>query len=131
MQDLLKDAGYESIIPVTAEKMKKSGDFDASHYRTWLNDAADYHKKSALMRQHFEEIENGDVILVINEQKHGVDSYIGGNVLIEMALAFYLHKPLFILNEIPTSTFQEEILAMQPTVLHGDIKALIDELAKY
>lgn len=36
IQQQLQKLGYKVIVPHTAEKMKKSGDFDASHYRTWL-----------------------------------------------------------------------------------------------
>jgi hypothetical protein len=119
--DQIKPLGFDSIVPATAFKMKESGDYDASHYRTWLNDDNDYGKKAQLMRTHFDEIAKGDAILVVNEEKHGVPNYIGGNVLMEMAVAFYLQKPIFILNEIPAeSTFLEEIKGMMPTVLHGD-----------
>jgi hypothetical protein len=125
VQTELEARGYKAIIPINAERMKESGDFDPSHYRTWLKDANDYHKKTALMRLHFTEIEKADSILVLNFEKHGVDNYIGGNVLIEMALAFYLHKPVYIFNDIPKeSPFLEEIIAMQPIVMHGDINKL-------
>lgn len=130
LQSQLEKHGHQAIIPHTAEKMKKSGDYDASHYRTWLKDADDYHKKSSLMRGHFKEVEKGDVLLVVNEEKHGAKNYIGGNVLIEMALGFYLNKPIYILNDIPeASNFLEEIIAMEPVVLKGDTEKLLELLA--
>lgn len=126
LQAQLEKHGHKAIIPHTAEKMKKTGDYDAGHYRTWLTDDKDYHKKSELMRGHFEEVEKGDVILVVNEEKHGQINYIGGNVLIEMALAFYLNKPIYILNGMPEqSSFLEEIIAMEPVVLNGDTSKLL------
>ena len=116
---------YSVIVPATAEKMKKSGDYDISHYKTWFSDAKDYHKKAAYMREHFKEVERGDICLVLNYEKHGVANYIGGNVLMEMALAFYLKKPIYILNEVPkNSPFIEEILGMEPVVLKGKIEKL-------
>jgi hypothetical protein len=124
-QEKLKSLGYKVIVPATAEKMKKSGDYEASHYKTWFGDANDYHKKTSLMRGHFAEVEQGDAILVINNEKHGVPNYIGGNVLMEMALAFYLQKPIFILNDIPhESAFVEEILGLNPSALHGKLEDL-------
>lgn len=129
IQTELSKAGYTVIIPATAEKMKASGDFNVEHYKTWFGDANDYHKKTALMREHFDEIEKGDAILVINEEKHGVDNYIGGNVLMEMTLAFYLNKPIFILNDIPVeSNFLEEIIGMEPIVLKGNTSKLLNLL---
>jgi hypothetical protein len=77
------------------------------------------------MRRHFAEVEKGDAILVLNYEKHGIQNYIGGNVFMEMSLAFWLNKPIFILNEIPDeSAFEEETKGMEPIVLHGDVAAL-------
>jgi hypothetical protein len=125
IQERLQQNGFTVLMPQTAEKMKQSGDFDVSHYKTWFADAGDYGKKAELIRAHFEKVARGDAVLVLNYEKHGVANYIGGNVLMEMALAFWLRKPIFILNEIPEeSTFEEEIKGMMPVVLHGDIDAL-------
>ena len=127
----LEKQGLKVIIPATAEKMKESGDYDVSHYKTWFGDANDYHKKTALIRGHFDEIDKGDAILVLNYEKHGVPNYIGGNVLMEMAIAFYQRKPIFLMNEIPAeSNFLEEIIGMNPILLHGDINALKSEYDK-
>lgn len=124
-QSQLQKLGYKVIIPAGAEAMKKSGDFDVTHSKTWYNNPNDYHKKAALMRGHFDEVAKGDAVLVLNYEKHGVPNYIGGNVLMEMALAFYLHKPIFILNEVPEdSPFVEEIKGFEPTVLQGKLEKL-------
>jgi hypothetical protein len=128
---LQKEKGYEVIIPITAEKMRESGDYDVSHYKTWFADANDYPKKAALMQGHFDEVAKADAILVLNYEKHGTQNYIGGNVLMEMALAFYQKKPIFIMNEIPEeSAFLEEILGTMPVVLHGKAEDLPKEYDK-
>jgi hypothetical protein len=120
--DVQEQLGFTVIIPSTATRMKESGDFDVSHYKTWFADANDYDKKAALMRGHFDEVTKADAILVLNEEKHGTPNYIGGNVLMEMALAFHLRKPIFIFNDIPeASPFIEEIRGMQPLLLKGDL----------
>jgi hypothetical protein len=122
IQQKLGKKGFSVIIPATAEKMKKSGDFNVDHYKTWFGDANDYHKKTALMRGHFDEVEKGDAILVVNNEKHGVKNYIGGNVLTEMTLAFHQKKPIYLLNEIPDeSPFLEEIIGLEPIVLKDDL----------
>lgn len=121
----LEKLGYKVIIPATAEKMKISGDYDVAHVKTWFENDEDYHKKSALIRSHFSEIETTESILVLNYEKHGVPNYIGGNVLMEMAIAFYLKKPIYILNEVPEeSSFKEEIKGMEPIILHGQLDGL-------
>lgn len=125
IDDKLRSMGYEVLVPHTSEIMRQNGDYDVSHYKTWFGNAGDYHKKAALMRGHFDKIAEGDAVLVINDEKHGKPDYIGGNVLMEMALAFHLHKPIYLLNDIPQeSAFLEEILGMGPVALHGQLDKL-------
>jgi hypothetical protein len=132
IQDQLEKLGLKVIVPKNANVMKESGDFNVEHYKTWYADAKDYHKKSSLMRGHFDEVEKADAILVVNNEKHGVKNYVGGNTLIEMALAFYLNKPIFIQNEVPSeSAFLEEILGMQPIELHGKTADLPKKLSEF
>jgi hypothetical protein len=124
--DQLKELGYKVLVPKTADIMRGNGDYDASHYKTWFDDSKDYKKKADLMRGHFEKITLSDCILVINDKKHNQPNYIGGNVLMEMAISFFLNKPIYILNEIPEkSGFLEEIKGMMPIVLHGQLSALV------
>jgi hypothetical protein len=121
----LEKMGFEVIIPISATKMKATGKFDVSH-RTWLNDPSDYHKKTSLIRAHLDEIEKSDAILVVNNEKHGIKNYIGGNVLMEMTLAFHQKKPIYLLNKIPVeSSFLEEIIGMEPIVLDGDLGKIV------
>lgn len=122
VQSDIRELGIECIIPASAEKMKQQNNFDVTSYKTWFNNSDDYNQKTNLMLEHFSAIQNGDAILVLNYEKHGTPDYIGGNVLIEMGIALYLGKPVFILNEIPEdSPFLEEILGVNPKVLHGNI----------
>lgn len=86
-------------------------------------------KKTKLMSDHFEEIAKGDAILVVNNEKHGKHNYIGGNVLMEMTIAFYLKKPILILNDLPSeSAYMEELIGMNPVILHGDITTIESQL---
>jgi len=117
--------GYKVIVPKTAHIMRDRNDFEVSHYKTWFADDNDYHKKGKLMRAHFDEISKGDAVLVLNHEKHSQPNYIGGNVLLEMGLAFYLNKPIYILNDLPeASSFLEEIRGFEPIVLHGQLSKL-------
>lgn len=121
----LEALGMEVLVPRIALEMQRTGDYDVSHYKTWFEDEDDYHKKAELMRAHFDKVAQGDATLVLNYEKHGKPNYIGANVLMEMALAFYLKKPLFILNDLPEdSPFEEELKGMTPTLLHGRLEGL-------
>ncbi len=123
---LIDAMGFEAVIPKTARKMVETGNFDVASYKTWYDNAADYDKKADLMRSHFDEITAGDAILVVNDEKHGVPGYIGPNVLMEMSLAWYQKKPIYLLNQFPDdSPFEEEIKGMSPVILDGDLSRLL------
>lgn len=125
IKDALEPMGFEVLVPKLALEMKKNDDYEVDHYKTWFADPNDYHKKAALIHGHFDEVDKADAVLVVNEEKKGIKNYIGGNVLMEMALAFHARKPIFILNEVPEgSSTEEEIRGMLPVLLHGKIKDL-------
>ncbi len=131
VQAQLEKLGYTVLLPATAEHMKQTGDYDADKHRSWLDNPEDYHKKTAFIKGHFPKIEQADAVLVLNYEKHGVANYIGGNVLMEMAVAFYLDKPIFILNEVPSdSSFFEELMGMNPIVLHGQLQTIDGHIKK-
>lgn len=74
-----------------------------------------------LIRAHFKKIEKSDAVLVLNYTKGKIKNYIGGNTLMEMGYAFYLGKRIYLLNPIPNQSYKEEIIAMEPIVINGDL----------
>ncbi len=82
-------------------------------------------RKAEAIRWHFDKEVWADTILVCNYEKNGVANYIGANTLLEMGLAFYLKKPIYLLNPIPEISYKEEILGMWPIVIDGDLKKII------
>jgi len=121
----LEKHGLKVVVPKTAQRMAETGDYDVSHYKTWYGDASDYDKKADYMRAHFDEVSAGDIVLVVNDEKHGVPNYIGPNVLMEMSLAWYQQKPIYILNDLPDDPrFEEEIKGFMPIVMKGDLAQL-------
>lgn len=128
IQKRLEERELQVVLPDAANRMKETGDFDVSHYKTWFGRPEDYTRKAELIKGHFDKIAQGDAILVLNYKKNDIDNYIGGNVLMEMGIAFHLGKPIFILNDPPeNSSFEEEILGMQPIFLHGEVLRVADE----
>jgi hypothetical protein len=73
--------------------------------------------KARAIRDHFSKIEWADAIVVVNPEKRGIAGYIGGNTLMEMALAFYLKKPIFLAHAVPDLGYREEIMGMQPRMI--------------
>ena len=63
-------------------------------------------------------VEKCDCLLILNYSHRGYDNYIGGNSFLEMVLAFYLHKPIYLLNNIPQNMlYTEEINALEPIIV--------------
>jgi len=76
-----------------------------------------------LIRKHYEKIKNSDAILVLNHERRGIKGYIGGNTFLELGFAHVHNKPIYLINDIPLEPpyFLEEIKAMRPLVLNGDL----------
>ncbi|MDO8436494.1 MAG: hypothetical protein Q7S82_03935 [bacterium] len=77
-----------------------------------------------LIRQYFSEIERNDAVLVVNDTLKDIPNYIGGNSFLEMGFAHVLNKKVYLLNPIPEMSYSDEIVAMQPIILNGDITKL-------
>jgi len=77
------------------------------------------------IREFWKPMQNADALLVANFDKHGIKNYIGGNAFLEMGFAHILHQKIYLLNPIPKMPYYEtEIIAMQPTVINGDLNKL-------
>lgn len=127
--DQLEKLGFEPIAPSTARLMKERGEYDVSKYKTWFENEADIHKKTEYVDRHIAEVEKADAILVVNDEKKGVQGYIGMNVMIEMAIAYYLDIPIFVLNKVKKDhPAYEEVLGLNCTVLNGDLSQLAKKL---
>lgn len=123
--DILEREDINVILPATAAKMKREDRANEEVVVDWSSHPDGYGWKAELIRGHFDEITECDAILVMNYEKHGKKNYIGPNVLMEMAIAFYLKKPIYVLNGVPEdSPLLDEILGLQPVFLGGDISRI-------
>jgi diphthamide synthase subunit DPH2 len=125
VRDILKKLGFKVLVPLTAGKMERSGDFKVETYKTWFSDSNAYDRKRFLTKHHFNKVAKGDAVLVLNYEKNGKSGYIGGAVLMEMGLALHLGKKVYILHPIDESvSYKEEILGMLPVILNGDLELI-------
>ncbi len=92
---------------------------NVSSASSWIWD-----KKLQAIKEHFNKVAWADAILVLNCNKHNIEGYIGANTLMEMGLALYLNKKIYLLNKIPEMSYKEEILGMKPIVLNGDLGSI-------
>lgn len=81
--------------------------------------------KENAMKEHFKKIEWADAVLVVNEEKYGISGYVGGSGLIEIGVAFYLNKRIYILDDVASElSYKQEILGMKPRILGGDLSKI-------
>jgi len=81
-------------------------------------------RKAEAILEHFDKVSRSDAILVLNYDKNNIKGYIGGNVLMEIGLAFFLKKKIYLLNEIPELPYKEEILGVKPIILNNDLSKI-------
>jgi len=77
------------------------------------------------MRPYFSIIADSDAILVANYDKNWINWinwYIWANTLIEMWVAMFLDKRIYILYDPTSNRAVEEIIGMRPIILHWDFK---------
>ena len=89
-----------------------------------LNDNIEHCSQNDVMRYHFGLIEKSDAVITLNHNKKGVDNYVGANTLIDMGIAHYLGKKIFLLNPIPDLPCRTELHLMNPVLLEGDLGKL-------
>ncbi len=83
---------------------------------TWV-----WEEKQRGITDHFEKVAWSEAILVLNYDKNDIKNYIGPNTLMEMGLALWLKKPVYLLNSIPKMQYMEEICGLKPVVIIGDL----------
>lgn len=108
----LEQQGHNVTVPANTE-LHANGTFDIEN--KWEKVKLD------VIRAYFEEIKHTDAILVINNDKNNIKNYIGGNSLIEIAFAHVLDKKIYLLNPVPNISYSDEIEAMSPVILNGEL----------
>jgi predicted RNA-binding protein with PUA domain len=115
----LQRLGHGVVLPRFTHEYAKMDTLEKMHSESAANKV-----KYGLIKEYFEEIKRGDAILVLNGERHGVPNYVGGNSFLEMAFAHVLNKKIFLLNPIPEMGYKDEMLAMQPTILNGNLSEI-------
>ncbi|HOF79695.1 MAG TPA: hypothetical protein PLP46_02000 [bacterium] len=108
--------GHEVVLPEFTHDYAAMATIDKAHTESARNKV-----QYDLIRIHFDKIKAGDAILVVNVERKDIPGYIGGNSFLEMGFAFVLNKPIYLLYQIPQCNYRDEIEAMRPIVLAGDI----------
>lgn len=82
-------------------------------------------KKEKNRLSFFDKLKKSDALLVVNNTlKNGRKNYISGSSFLEMGFAHALGKKLFLLQGVPDVSYKDEILAMHPVVLGGNLSKI-------
>lgn len=115
----LRRENYDVVLPRNTEEYAKEELANETSHKSIKNKI-----DNDLIRDYFDKIKNSDAILVVNLEKNKIKSYIGGNSFLEMGFAHALNKEIFLLSDIPEMIYTDEIKAMQPIILKGDLKKI-------
>lgn len=78
-----------------------------------------------VIRSFFNKIAESDAYLVCNHEKNGIKGYLGASVLMEIGLAYFLKKKIFLIFEIDQQQkYALEIAVMNPIILNGDLSKI-------
>jgi len=129
IKEKLEKLGHEVRLWPTKLKNGEGQLICAKEYYKIRKTAADNEKwvwdrKAEAVLEHFNKVVWSDAILVANYDKNNINGYIGGNTLMEMGLAFFLNKKIYLLNSIPEMSYKEEILGVKPVVINGDLNEI-------
>jgi len=79
-----------------------------------------------IMRTFFNKIEKSDALLICNFPRDGVAGYLGVSALMEIGLAYYLRKKIYLLFEIDGARgYALEVAIINPTIINGDVSRII------
>ena len=120
VQHQLEKLGHQVLVPKSLGLIENQGFKKPLTVKGRLAAEAKYN----FIGEHFVKIKKSDAILVVNPPKKGIKSYIGGNTFLEMGVAFYLGKQIYLLNAIPKMEYELELQALWPIVLSGDLSRL-------
>ncbi|MFH1582436.1 MAG: hypothetical protein ABIA08_01620 [bacterium] len=111
----VEELGHSVMVPPdTSECLENPG----------LNMDLEHCFKNNILEDCFKKIAEHDAILILNYEKDGIKGYVGGATLMEIGLAFYLGKKIFLLYpppKIEDQRYSIEIQLAKPIVLEGNL----------
>lgn len=126
---------YDKMLEIS-EQLKESGlpvvlPKDESTEKELLSEKDFIDFKRKVSNQYLSKIRENSTyaILVLNEEKRGLNNYIGANTLVEISMAFCWGRPIYLFNDF-YQPLKDELLAWQVISLKKDLNILIEEYKK-
>jgi hypothetical protein len=115
----LDELGHTSTIPLGIESNLNDETLSDN-----LDSSLEFCITHDIMRKNFKQVADSDAVLVLNYKKNDIEGYIGVSALLEMGVAHYLKKKIFLINHTPDykdARWAHEVAIMQPTIIKGDL----------
>lgn len=127
VKEKLEKRGFEVFLyPQKVEVDGKTIDV-GEYYKMRKNNLTDelLKIKKQLIDEHIEKIKNSDAILVLNLDKRENRGYVGGNTFLEMGIAYFLGKKVFIWKKPSENLpYFEEIIALNPISIEENLEKI-------
>lgn len=113
----LKNSGHEVLLTDDIEHYLKDKNIKLN-----FEEELEISKKYDIIRTFFNKIVESDALLIINHDKKGISGYIGTSVIMEIGLAYFLKKKIYLLKEVDKNqNYALEIALINPIILNGDL----------
>jgi len=119
-QKELETFGHRVLVPKSLTLIENEGYQKPKTVEERLKAEAKYD----FIREHFKQVEESDAVLVVNPENKGIVGYIGGNSFLEMGIAFYLGKKIYLMYPVPHMDYELELASMHPIELSGDLSKI-------
>ncbi len=122
IQQQLNELGHTALVPLGTEPHLEDKEFAED-----LDGNLEWCITHDIMRRNFQQVANSDAVLVLNYKRNGVQGYIGISALLEMGVAHFLRKKIFLIQETPNFTdarWAHEVAIMQPIIIKGDLRKI-------
>jgi len=126
LRDELERMGHTTFLPYTAKQIE-AGELSLEEFMKEKNAHGDLRFRTMgpdRIKRYYNKIISSDAILVANYSKNNIQNYIGGNALMEIGFAYVNDKKIFLLNDIPEMPYTDEIKAMNPVLLKGNLSGI-------
>lgn len=127
IKEKLDKMGFEVFLyPEKVEVGGKAIDVD-EYYKMRKNNLTRelLNVKRRLIDEHIEKIKRSDAVLVLNLDKDEDRGYVGGNTFLEMGIAYFLGKKVFIWKKPSEDLpYFEELMALDPIFIEEDLEKI-------
>ncbi len=123
IQKKLEEMGHVVEVPCDTHEFANNQNMTTDNHEEnykWCID-------NDIIRKCFDLIVESDAILMLNYPKKGIEGYVGASGLMEIGLAYYFKKKIFLLYPPPSPQevkSSHEIFIMQPIILNGDLNLI-------